>query len=151
MIQYLENGIEVNGEFISLQDITEKCNSLQIEKEDLAILKIEWHGRGGDSYEHRVYPKETAKRLKELLIGKFAYLGEVWGKHSEVCGDLEDNHITIEDNKEKVKEFLLENPGSSDASDYFIESVLEWYDEQDGEENNEEEYCKQIEEIRELW
>lgn len=154
MITYKENGIEVDGQFIPLSEITEKCNLAKIEKENLVIFQIEWSGRGGHSYEKTVYPKAVAKKLHKLLLGKFVYLGEVWGKHSEVYGDLEEKDMKIITDKKEVKEFLQSNPSGSDYSESFIYSLQEWYEDNGGreywEQEKDETYCNEVEEIIKL-
>ncbi len=112
MIKYLKNGIEINNEFISLDEICRKCIEVNVKDNDLIIFNITWGStRGFDGCnESIVIKKQNVEQLKDILIGKFIYFGEIAGKHSEVCGDLLEKHITIETNVNNVIDFILKNP-----------------------------------------
>lgn len=85
-IEYKKDGIQIDTTFISLDDINKKCN--EVKEHDLVILTMEWDGRGGNAYEKRVLPIENALELQDLLLGREVYFGEIWGKHSEVYGEM---------------------------------------------------------------
>lgn len=144
-MKYLENGIEVDGKFYPLIEITEKCNQVKVENQNLGLLKIEWDGRGGEVYDHRVYPKTTALRVKKLLTGKEVCFDEIWEKHSEVQGDVLEEHFTLVEDKKTVEYFLLSNPNGSDSNHSFIKYFEDSYEDNGGreywEEVNGKEYC----------
>lgn len=151
MIEYLENGINVNGEFTSLKQITEKCNEVKLNSRDLVILKIHWSSRGGDVCEQRVYDRVVAEEVKELLVDKFVDFGEIWGKHSEVFGDIEYKDMSFIEDKKEIKQFLLENPNGSYYDHSFIESVFERYEEAlEYEEELDEDYVDDLERLKEI-
>lgn len=154
-MKYLENGIEVNGEFYKLNQIIEKCNELKIKKQNSALLKIEWDFRGGEVYEHRVYPKKIAEKIKKLLLDKEVYFGEIAGKHSEVYGDLTENDFKIITSKKEVKEFLADYPNGVDYNHSFIENLLESYNDNEGRDYHLEDYgkdyCDEVEELEKIY
>lgn len=155
-IKYLENGIEINNEFISLKEITEKCNEARLTSQNLVLMKIEWTGRGGEVYEHRVLPKETVEEIKELLIGKEVYFGEIWGKHSEVYGEVREKDFSIVEDKKEIKKFLSTHPNGSDYNHSFINTIVDHYLDYGGREWAEEEfeddgeYADDIERLKEI-
>lgn len=153
-MEYLAEGIVVAGEFYALKDITEKCNDIKIKNEDSVILQIGWQGRGGEVYEWRVFPKKTAENIKELLVDKEVYFGEIWGKHSEVYGSIEENDFKIVTDKKEVKKFLSQHPSGVDYDHSFIERLLESYEEEGGREyysvEQGEEYCDDLEQLNKL-
>lgn len=69
-----------------------------------AIWKFHWDcGRMGNISSVFIATKEDIQKA----IGKTVYLGEVLGKHSDVYGELEKEHITfVTDDKEFVKLFI---------------------------------------------
>lgn len=150
-MKYLENGIEVEGVFYKLEDVIKNCNDLKIKKEDTIILKIEWSGRGGEVYEHLSLPKKTATKVKKLLLGKEVYFGEIWGKHSEVYGGIEEGDFKVITDKEKVQEFLTSYPNGSDYNHSFINTLIDNYSDNGGREYYEKEegkkYCNDIEQL----
>lgn len=124
-ITYKKDGIEINGEFISLEAITEKCNEAKLKDNNLVILEMGWNGRGGSVFEQRALPLENALRIKDILIGEEVYFGEIWGKHSEVYGEMTEDTFEIVKDKKKVKEFLKNYPKGVDYDHSFIYSFIE--------------------------
>lgn len=119
-INYKKDGIEINGEFLSLASITEKCNDIKLKEEKLVLLTMCWDGRGGDVTERRILTLDNALKLKETLLGREVYFGEIWGKHSEVYGDMTEDTFEIEKDKKKVKDFLSHHPNGVDYNHSFI-------------------------------
>jgi hypothetical protein len=123
MITYKRNGIEVNGQFYSLENITNECNAIRRSEDNLVILELYWERpRSSDIYESRIYPKHIAKRMKEMMVDKQVYFGEIEGKHSEVFGVIEDHEIKIITKKKDIDKFLLENPTGMIFNHSFIDS-----------------------------
>lgn len=77
------------------------------------LYKFNWDcGRDGEIYGLFV---ATENEIKEI-IGKRAYFGEVLGKHSEVCGTIEEGEIIRVDNGEidpETIEFLCKFLGNT--------------------------------------
>lgn len=151
-IKYKKDGIEVNGEFLSLQTITEKCNEVKLKEDKLVILEMCWEGRGGDVTERRALPLENALKLKELLLGREVYFGEIWGKHSEVYGTMTEDTFEIIKDKKKIKEFLKNNPNGLDYNHSFIDTFTDRVEEylEYGEELPEDEDQELVDEIYKL-
>lgn len=153
IIKYLEDGVEIGGTQIMLDVIIRECNAAKIKNQDLVLIKIGWSGRGGESYEHRTYPKDIAKKIKKLMMGKEVYLGEVWGKHSGVFGEIEERDFEIITDKKEVTSFLKENPSGIDCSESFIDSLIddyhnggrEYYEKEKGKK-----WCNEIEELQKI-
>lgn len=124
-VKYKKDGIEINGEFLSLEVITEKCNEIKLKENKLVLLQINWEGRGGSVLEQRALPLENALRIKDILLGEEVYFGEIWGKHSEVYGTVEEDHFEIIKDKKKIKEFLKNNPSGVEYDHSFIYSYIE--------------------------
>jgi len=124
-IEFKKDGIVVGGEFVALSVINTMCNKASVEEDNLVLMKMGWSGRSGDVLEQRVLPLEKALRLKELLLGRQVYFGEIWGKHSEVYGDMCESTFTIVEDKLKVSDFLAKFPGGVDYDHSFVHTYLE--------------------------
>jgi len=145
MVTYKKDGIELeDGTFLLLSTIIEKCNSVKTEESDLVILNFYWSRRQSDIFESRVFPRETAERIMEMMLDKQIYFGEIEGKHSEVCGTLDEDEITITDDKAKVTEFISANPDGWNYNHSFIDV---FHDHMENEETDEfmEEFSKLVE------
>lgn len=152
-VAYRKDGIVLlGGEFISLDSIIEKCNNIKFEEENLVILEMGWDGRGGSVYEQRALPLKNALKIKEMLLDKEVYFGEIWGKHSEVCGTMCEKTFEIEKNKKKVKDFLKLHPSGVDYDYSFIETLIDRHEEEMGysEDEDEEELINFLEELKSL-
>lgn len=119
-IIYKKDGILINGEFLSIDKIIEKCNDVAIKEKNLVLFSMCWEGRGGDVTEIRALPLENALKLKEILLGRVVYFGEIWGKHSEVYGEITEDTFEIEIDKKKVKKFMGKYPSGVDYNHSFI-------------------------------
>ena len=145
MITYKKNGIELeDGTFLSLSVIIENCNRIKTEESDLVILRFFWSRRQSDIFESRVYPRKNAERIMEMMTGKQIYFGEIEGKHSEVCGTLDEEDVTIADDKAKVTEFISVNPEGWDYNHSFID-VFHDHMENDETDKFMEEFSKLVE------
>ena len=135
MIKYLLNGIEVNGEFISKETLIKEIENIKIKERDLVVVRISWsEGRDFDGcYENIVLPRELAKEYVDNFTDRRAYFGEIAGKHSEVCGVVEEDEISI---TEDVVEFLADYPRGVDYDHSFVSA---FYNELEGRECDDEE------------
>jgi hypothetical protein len=124
-VKYKKDGIEVNGEFLELAVIIEKCNDVKLKEDKLVLLEMGWDGRGGSVFERRALPLNNALRVKEILLDREVYFGEIWGKHSEVYGSMCENTFEIVKDKKKIKDFLREYPNGVDYDHSFIETFIE--------------------------
>jgi hypothetical protein len=124
-MEYKEDGVEVNGSFYSLEDIISKCLDARLKQKKIVILKLGWSRRGGSVSEQRALPLDNALAVKDILLGREVYFGEIWGKHSEVCGTMCEKTFSIEEDTEKVKTFLKEFPSGIDYDHSFIEAFVE--------------------------
>ena len=109
MIKYLSNGIEINGEFITKETLVKEIESVKVKERDLVVVRISWSGdRNFDGcYENIVLPRELANEYVESFTGRRAYFGEIAGKHSEICGTVDEDEISI---TEDAVEFLEQCP-----------------------------------------
>lgn len=125
-IKYKKDGIELeDGTVLLLSEITEKCNEINLKENKLVLLEMGWEGRSGSIFEQIVLPLENVLRLKELLLDKEVYFGEIWGKHSEVYGSISEDTFEIVKDKKKIKEFLAEFPTGHDYDHSFIYTFVE--------------------------
>lgn len=125
-VKYKQDGIELSdGTFLSLEEITKKCNNLKIKDSNLVILQLQWDGRGGSVTEQIALTKESALQVKDLLLRKKVYFGEIWGKHSEVYGTIDEDTFQIVENRKEVKQFLKEFPSGWDYDHSFIETFID--------------------------
>lgn len=139
MINYSSKGIEVNGEFISLEDIVWNCNRQKVKELDLVIVNICWDRRSGSIYENRVLPKVLAEEYRDFMVGHEVYFGEIEGKHSEVYGEVEADDVTIGDNTVFITEFLRKNSEGREMNHSFLSARLEGIECLGGEELTDEE------------
>jgi len=132
-IEYKKDGIQIGKEFFSLENITKKCNEVKVNEQELVILTMGWEGRGGNAYEQRVLPLKNALELQSILLDREVYFGEIWGKHSEVYGDMCKDTFEIERNENEVKKFLKSHPSGVDYNHSFIDTytnrIMEYLDE----------------------
>ena len=131
MIKYLSNGIEVNGEFISKEILIKEIENIKVKERDLVVVRISWSGgRGFDGcYENIVLPRELAKEYVDNFTDKRVYFGEIAGKHSEICGVVEEDEIDITDD---AVEFLAKYPSGRDYDYSFVDA---FYNELEGRES----------------
>ena len=124
-VEYKENGIEIDGLFLSLDEITKNVNDVKIKNKQLCLMTLEWPmTRNFDgAYEKIVLSLEKAKKFKEVFSGVEVYFGEIAGKHSEIYGDLEENEITIETDINEINEFLSRYPDGRDYNHSFIDKI----------------------------
>ena len=122
-ITYKKDGIIVNEKFISLNEITEKCNLEKLKDEKLVLLKMEWKGWRGfyeGICEKIVLQKEKIEIIKKHILGKTIYFGEIAGKHSDVYNTLDDNDIEIIEDSNIIVEFLKLNPSGHEYNHSFL-------------------------------
>ena len=115
-ITYKKDGILIDENFISLSEITEKCNLEKVKEEKLLLLKIEWKGwRGFDEgiLEKIVLPLEKIETIK-------IYFGEIAGKHSDVYNSLDENDIEIIEDPKVIQQFLSSNPSRHEYNHSFL-------------------------------
>jgi hypothetical protein len=130
-IEYKKDGIIVGDELLLLSDIIEECNNIKIKENKLVLLEIGWDGRGGSVFEQIALPKESALRVKDILLNQEVYFGEIWGKHSEVYGEVSEGDFKIVVDKKKIKKFLEEYPSGHDYDHSFIYTFIERFEEQE--------------------
>lgn len=141
-IEYRKDGIIVGDAFLSLSDIIEECNNIKIKEDKLVLLEMGWDGRGGSVSEKRILPLKNALRVKEILLDKEVYFGEIWGKHSEVYGEMTEDTFEIVKDKKKIKDFLKDYPSGVEYDYSFIYSFIERaeekldYEKEDLDEND---------------
>lgn len=146
-IEYLENGIKVNGEFISLVEITKNVNISKSKTQKLGLMIITWDGgRGFDGCQERYVSNiDNLKEIKDILIGKNISFGEIAGKHSDIYGEMEDCDFKIIEDIEKVQEFLSKNPSGHDYDHSFLETFkdcLEYDEDEDISETQKSTFLK---------
>jgi len=134
-IKYKKDGIELHDKtFISLEHIHNMCNEIKIKEDDLVLLKLEWNGRGGKVCETIALPYKKALRVKEILLYKEVCFGEIWGKHSQVSGDMCDKTFSISLDKSEVESFLQYYPSGHEYNHSFIWTFI-WSEEEKLDEN----------------
>lgn len=124
-IEYKKDGIVIDGTVLLLTDITSKCNDVKLKEDKLVILEMGWDGRGGEVFEQIALPLEKALQVKEILLGREVYFGEIWGKHSEVCGEMCEKTFEIIKDGKKIKSFLNNYPSGHNYDHSFIYTFLE--------------------------
>lgn len=135
-ITYKKDGIElVDKTFISLEYINEMCNDIKIKENNLVLLEIGWDGRGGSVFEQIVLPKKNALIVKDILLNREVYFGEIWGKHSEVCGEVSEKDFKVVVDKNKIKSFLQAYPSGHNYDHSFIYTFIESNEEDEIQED----------------
>jgi hypothetical protein len=151
-IQYKKDGIELHDKtFISLEYINKMCNETRIKEDNLVLLKLEWNGRGGNVCETIALPYEKALRVKEILLYKDVDFGEIWGKHSQVSGEMCDKTFSISLDKSEVKSFLQEYSSGHEYNHSFIWTFI-WKQEEalDEDEESAQITVELLDELQEL-
>jgi len=146
-ITYKKDGIELDGAFLSLAIIIEKCNDIKLKEDKLVLLEMGWDGRGGSIFERRALPLENVLKIKEILLDKEVYFGEIWGKHSEVYGNMREDTFEIVKDKKKIKDFLREYPQGFDFDHSFIHTFIENNEENEMQEDITQELLDKIKKL----
>lgn len=126
-ITYKKDGVLFGDTFVKLTDIIENINKIKTKEDNLVKLSISWpEGRGNDGInETLVVSRENALRIREILVGKTIYFGEIHGKHSEVYGTIDEDEITICEDNDKVIAYL-QNNSSHEYNHSFIDKFLDY-------------------------
>lgn len=126
--EYTSSGIIIDGMIIDMDTIIENVNAKKVEESDLVILKIEWpSNRGFDgAYEKIVMSRSNAEEAKSLLTGIEVYFGEIAGKHSEIYGTIEENEISIIDDRNIVRGFLKNCPSGTSYNHSFTQRIYDY-------------------------
>jgi len=128
-VEFNADGIVVNGEFISLEEIIKKVHSKR-NIGNKCLMTIEWRGdrHFNGAKESVVIDYDKAVRFKEIIVkSKLTIsLGEIAGKFSDVRGTLEFSEIRL--SKEDVSEFLIKNPKGYEVNHSFLIAVVEKLD-----------------------
>ncbi len=126
-VEYLENGININGNFLKLPDIIKNVNIAKINKYNLGLMTIKWEETRDCTaiIEQICRPIEILQKIKETIIGKTVYFGEIAGKHSEIYGDVEENEIIIDEDVNIVASFLHENPSGHNRNHSFLYAFIQ--------------------------
>jgi hypothetical protein len=129
-ITYKPTGIFVDDAFLPLADIQKECTKTflkEMKSKDLHLLTIEWKMRNmGNIRERIVLPFKNIEIIKKLIVGRTINFGEINGKHSEVYGDLDENHLTLTKKKKDLLEFLLECPDGHDYNYSFLHTFMDY-------------------------
>jgi len=125
-INYLKNGIEINGKFLQLSDIVDNVTLTKIKEDNLVLLSFYWKETRGFNalYENIVLNEENAYRLKKIMLNKTMYFGEIAGKHSEIYGELEEHEIEINTDYEVIKQFLKAHPSGLHYNHSFTQAFI---------------------------
>jgi len=63
--------------------------------------------------------------MKDILLNQEVYFGEIWGKHSEVYGDMSEDTFEIIEDSEKIEKFLNTYPNRHDYNHSFIYTIID--------------------------
>lgn len=127
-ISYKKDGILIGDSFISLSEVTEKCNLEKVKEEKLLLLKMEWRGwRGFEEgiLEKIALPLGKIETIKNYILGKSIYFGEIAGKHSEIFNTLDENDIEIIKDQKVIQQFLSSNPSGHEYNHSFLYTFID--------------------------
>lgn len=144
-IVYKENGVEINGELILLTDIINECNNISLTQDNKVLLEIQWPAdRNFDGcFEQIVLPLRNANRIKEIMLDKNVWFGEIAGKHSDIYGTMEESDFTIIKDPNSILRFLASNPSGHDYDHSFIHTFNdEAYDQEEITKEESDEFKK---------
>lgn len=128
-ITYKKDGVLISGKFISLSEITSKCNAEKTKEGRMLLLRMEWRGWRGFNkgvLEEIVLSEAAIKTIKKHILGKTIYFGEIAGKHSDIYNSLDDNDIEVISDTDKINEFLLSNPSGHSYNHSFLHTFLDY-------------------------
>ena len=126
-VNFTKNGLLIDGELFTLQQIQKECNRVKVDEDNLVLLKLYWKGGRGSSdiTEQKVMKAINVEPLLNIIVGQEVHFGEIFGKHSNVYGNIDKEDITVETDFEKVVDFLINNPYGSDYNFSFLENLME--------------------------
>jgi hypothetical protein len=114
----------------SVEDLQKMIRDLLSEGNDDLAVRIMWKETRGslEIWEEFVISKEDWNYIKDMIIdGPDVYFGEIFGKHSEVCGNIEYGDIRIRTAKEFIEEFG--SVTTQDSGHSFLRQIIDQYDE----------------------
>lgn len=128
LVEYTENGLQVGGKYLSLDEITHNVLLAKAKKNNLALMSIVWpaHRNFNGVYEHIVLPESNLIRIKEIIGGHMIYFGEIEGKHSDVYGEVELDEITISKDEKTLVDFLKKHPNGHDTNHSFLGHFMDY-------------------------
>lgn len=150
-MKYTKTGIEVDGKTYTLEEIKKGVAEVRASDPEMAILELTWDSsRGFDGvHEQRYLKLSDINRIVKLIKGKKVCFGEIAGKHSDVFGDIDEDDISINQDKEYIKNYLERHNNGVNFNYSFIAKILEkscyyYEDDEDYNENqiiaNKEDY-----------
>ncbi len=147
-MKFKEDGIVVDGEFFTLQTITRRCLTEKVNTFNLKLLVIEWESSRGFNgvKESIVMPLQEIDKVISLISGKQCYFGEIAGKHSEVCGDIDDKDLKLYTDVDEVVAFLESNPTRREYNYSFLD-VMRCFNERREYDENDEGFDEELDEL----
>ena len=114
----------------SVEDLQKMIRDLLSEGNDDLAVRIMWEETRGspEIWEEFVISKEDWNYIKDMIIdGPKVYFGEIFGKHSEIYGNIEYGDIRIRTAKEFIEEFG--SVTTQDSGHSFLRQIIDQYDE----------------------
>lgn len=126
-ITYHPSGVTFGDSFVGLQQIINKCRLEAIKQSNYKLLKICWEETRNckEIFETVVVTPEEIKIIKDSLVGKTIYFGEINGRHSDVYGEVDESEIEIIEDPLEVLVFLQRYPRGTDYNHSFIDQFIE--------------------------
>jgi hypothetical protein len=136
------NTVRLNGEY-SIQDL--EVIIAEYKAKDKVLVTIEWEETRNNKgiKEQIVVNINDWDILQDYIVCNIdVYFGEINGKHSEVYGTINEDEITVSDNKDDITIFLKKHPSGHNYNHSFLLTIYQqyvdgeddWY-EQFGEDN----------------
>ncbi len=130
-MEYTTTGIIVDGEEISKETLLIEINTLRAK--GMGVLIIKWEGgRVMDEIKEQIIVKQSDyKDIRAFLVGTEIHFGEIAGKHSKICGDIEENDISISLTVKTVCDFMMKNPSGRLFHHSFLNAIEEQISEEE--------------------
>lgn len=122
-----EHTLYLNGEY-SIQDL--EIIIAEHKASDKVLVTIEWEGarnRKGIKEQLVVNINDWNIVQDKIICDVGVYFGEIDGKHSEVYGNIEENEITIDNNKNNITNFLKDHPSGHTYNYSFLYTIYQQY------------------------
>ena len=127
MVNYNQVGIVVQGVTIPVEQVMRNVYKKEIIEKDLVLFIINWERyRGFDGVtETFVIPKSNIEEIKNIILDKHIYFGEIAGKHSDIEGTIQEQDINVEQDKNIIMEFMVNNVSKHRANYSFIDWLID--------------------------
>lgn len=119
-MEFTKEGVVIEGNLITLAEITKNCLIAKVKDEKLLLLKMKWPRRDKAIKECITLTSEKIEIIKKIMFGKTIYFGEIDGKHSDVFNVFDESDIEIVEDVPTIVDFLTAHPSGHEYNHSFL-------------------------------